>query len=486
MIEYNANRLFRLVYQILDIRIIELGKINFQPQSFDIVALCQEVFQCFSLQDNDRKIKFIFESDFSSLFLSIEPDKIDKIVFNLLSNALKYTKAAGTIQLLIKNSEWQPFPPQEPYYLVIGDSIEGNQVTIIVKDEGIGIAPSDLDSIFNRFYQAPGQLAGTGIGLHLCSEYVLMHHGQLEVFTGENMGATFHVHLPISQSEIEKGIQKSISQTLDFVDRKIDPFSIHGNGILPEVKILVVEDNKEMQKLLRTLLSDHYQVFTADNGVEGLKFIKELAPDLVVTDVMMPEMDGNEFCNLIKTDLNTSHIPVLILTALSSVESQVEGFETGTDDYVIKPFDERVLLHRIKNLLDSRAILREKFAKDQDKWQEEMQKFKPDRELVEKAAIIVENHLVDVNFTVDILANELNFSRSSLHRKLKALTNQSATEFIKFVRINKSIKLIEGGETNIDEICFKVGFNSHSYYSMCFKKQLGKTPSEYINWIKRE
>jgi AraC-like DNA-binding protein len=200
----------------------------------------------------------------------------------------------------------------------------------------------------------------------------------------------------------------------------------------------------------------------------------------------MPGMSGNEFCHLIKTDLNTSHIPVLILTALSSVESQLEGFETGADDYIVKPFDDRVLLTRIRNLLDSRALLREKFTRAPGEWHEEMQKFQPDRELLDQATMVIENHLVDVTFSVDILASELNLSRSSLHRKLRALTNQSATELIKFVRINKSIQLIELGETNIDEICFKVGFNSHSYYSMCFKKQLGLTPSEYISRLKRE
>ncbi len=488
MIENNANRLLRLVNQFLDIRKIELGKTDFQPQPFDLVALCQEVFQCFSLQDNDRNIKFNFESDFSSLFISIEPDKIDKLVFNLLSNAIKYTKTEGRIQLSIRNSDWKPSNPTEPWYHSVGDVISGNQVTIVVKNEGAGIDPSDLENIFDRFYQAPGQITGTGIGLHLCSEYVLMHHGQLEVYTGENMGATFYVHLPITPNEIERGVHKPISQTLVFETHGIGSSESQPANSKSDkgTRILVVEDNKEMQKLLKNLLLEHYLVSTADDAMEGLRLIRENGADLVLTDVMMPEMDGNEFCRRLKTDLNTSHIPVMLLTALSSVENQLEGFETGADDYVIKPFDDRVLLHRIKNLLDSRTVLREKFAKSQGEWQEEMQKFQPDRELLERAGEIIESHMVDVSFTVDTLASELNLSRSSLHRKLKALTNQSATEFIKFVRISKSIKLIENGETNIDEICFKVGFNSHSYYSMCFKKQLGQTPSEYISKMKRD
>lgn len=488
MIENNANRLLRLVNQILDIRKIELGKVVFQPQSFDLIALCQEVFQCFSLQDNDRRIRFSFESDFSSLFVTIEPDKIDKLIFNLLSNAMKYTSPGGTIQLSVKNSDWQPEPHAEPLHDAIGENLNGQYVTIMVRNDGLGIAAGDVPHIFERFYQSPGQISGTGIGLHLCSEYIQLHKGQIEFFSGENMGATFYVRLPITANEIERGVHEAISHTIIADDLPVSSQFLATSTGKPdkEIKILVVEDNREMQKFLFNILSEHYQVSTAGNGAEGLKVVRDLGPDLVVTDVMMPEMNGNEFCHRLKTDLNTSHIPVLILTALSSVESQLEGFETGADDYVVKPFDDRVLLLRIRNLLESRAILREKFTNAHGEWHEEMQKFQPDRELLETANSIIERHLIDLNFSVDMLASELNLSRSSLHRKLKALTNQSATEFIKFVRINKSIKLIENGETNIDEICFKVGFNSHSYYSMCFKKQLGLTPSEYINKNKRE
>ncbi|MCX6237385.1 MAG: response regulator [Bacteroidia bacterium] len=488
MIENNANRLTRLVNQILDIRKIELGKMDFQPQPFDIVALCQEVLQCFSLLDNDRKINFHFESDFSSLFISIEPDKIDKMIFNLLSNAMKYTREEGTIQLSIKNPYWQPEAIQEPYHYAIGNKIDGEYVTVIVKNEGSGIAPSDLPNIFDRFYQAPGQLSGTGIGLHLCSEYILMHHGQIEVFTGENLGSSFYVRLPVSREEIGKGIQQAVFHTSLYQEQQIQslPEETLISKSEKETTILVVEDNKEMLRFLKNILSELYHIITASDGNEGLTKVKEFHPDLVLTDVMMPVMNGTEFCHILKTDLDTSHIPVLMLTALSSVENQMQGFETGADDYIVKPFDDRLLTLRIRNLLESRRILRDKFTNSQGEWREAMQTLKPDRELLEKATTILENHLTDMLFTVDTLASALGLSRSTLHRKLKALTNQSATEFMKFVRINKSIKLIESGMTNIDEICFKVGFNSHSYYSMCFKKQLGQTPSEYISRLKRE
>jgi YesN/AraC family two-component response regulator len=357
-----------------------------------------------------------------------------------------------------------------------------------VKNDGAGIAPTDLPYIFDRFYQSGGQITGTGIGLHLCSEYIRMHKGQIAVYTGPDMGATFYVRIPVTEIEMEKGVSEAISHTVVFDETETSsvlPASA-SNKQEKEIKILVVDDNREMLKFLVGFLSDHYHVITADNGPDGLRIVKEAGIDLVLTDVMMPGMNGNEFCNILKTDLNTSHIPVILLTALSSVESQLEGFETGADDYVVKPFDDRVLLMRIRKRLEIRAILREKFTKSPVEWHEEMQQFRPDKELLDHATAIIEQHIVDLNFSVDVLASELNLSRSSLHRKLRALTNQSATEFIKFVRINKSIKLIESGESNIDEICFKVGFNSHSYYSMCFKKQLGITPSEYIGRYKRE
>ena len=488
MIENNANRLIRLVNQILDIRKIELGKMDFHPVQFDIVALCQEVFQCFSLQDNDRKIDFHFESDFSSLYVTIEPDKIDKMIFNLLSNAMKYTKEDGKIQLSIKNSGWQPETAKEQIHHSIGNQINGEYITIIVKNEGLGIQPSVLPNIFDRFYQAPGQLSGTGIGLHLCSEYILMHHGQIEVFTGENLGASFYVRLPVTPDEIGKGVQQSVFQSSLYQEQEIQtlPGQTSNSKSGEEATILVIEDNNEMQRFLKNILSELYNVVTASNGIEGLARVKDFNPDLVITDVMMPGMNGTEFCHELKTDISTSHIPVLMLTALSSVENQMEGFGTGADDYIVKPFDDRILSARIRNLLESRKMLREKFTNSQGEWREAMQKLQPDRELLEKATSILENHLTDMLFSVDSLASALGLSRSTLHRKLKVLTNQSATEFMKFVRINKSIKLIENGMTNIDEICFKVGFNSHSYFSMCFKKQLGQTPSEFISRIKRE
>ena len=438
LIENNAKRLLRLVNQILDIRKIELGKVVFQPQSFDLIALCKEIFQCFSLQENERRFRFTFESDFSSHFIFIEPDKIDKLIFNLLSNAIKFTKPDGAILLSIKNSDWKPEVQPEPYHHSIGETIPGKYVTVLVKNEGSGIDPSDLENIFDRFYQAPGQITGAGIGLHLCSEYILLHHGQIEVFTGPDMGTTFYVRLPVTQTEIEKAVKETISQTVQFEKQEFLP--VHpSNKSKSEEKpqILVVEDNQEMQKFLEKILLEHYQVITANDGTEGLEMVREYGPDLVLTDVMMPGMNGNEFCRLLKTDLNTSHIPVLMLTALSSVESQVEGFETGADDYIVKPFDDRILLLRIRNLLDSRARLREKFTMANSEWQEEMEKYQPDRELLDKATEIIENHIVDPNFSIEVLAAELHLSRSSLHRKLRALTNQAASEYIKFVRINK-------------------------------------------------
>ena len=487
IIENNANRLLRLVNQILDLRKIELGKMGFQPQPFDIVALCQEVFQCFSVHDNERKISFNFESDFSSLFIMIEPDKIDKTIFNLLSNAMKYVKDEGTISFLIKNPQWQPEHFSDGKYFQIGNPIDKEYVTIVVKNDGTRIDPSYLPNIFERFYQVPGQIEGSGIGLHLCSEYIQLHHGQIEVSTSEKEGVSFFVRLPIKMQEVEGLIECTVSQTVVFYENNILPTSDRRFTLKSkkETTILVVEDNREMRKFLFTILSDHYHVISATDGVDGLAKVKEYNPDLVVTDVLMPGMNGNEFCHLLKTDLNTSHIPILMLTALSSVENQLKGFETGADDYIVKPFDDRVLILRIRNIIESRRILREKFSGSQAEWQDGMQNLKPDRELIRRATAIVEKHIGDLNFTVDVLASELHVSRSSLHRKLKSLTDQSATEFIKFVRINKSIQLIEAGQTNIDEICFNVGFNSHSYFSKCFRKQLGQTPSEYITRTKR-
>jgi YesN/AraC family two-component response regulator len=250
------------------------------------------------------------------------------------------------------------------------------------------------------------------------------------------------------------------------------------------VTILIIEDNYELKNYLKNLLSPEYRIITAPNGRQGLETALTIIPDLVLTDVMMPQMDGFEVCRQLKNNLHTSHIPVILLTALNESEKQIGGYKTGADAYITKPFDENVLLAQIENLIRSRAKLRELFSVSDTEWSNGMELLFSDRMLIEKATSVVEHHLNDKTFVIDHLAADLGISTSSLYRKLKVLTNQSPTEFVRYIRLKKAIRLMNDGNTNVDEIGYSVGFNSHSYFTNSFKKQFGKTPSDYLSDLK--
>jgi len=246
------------------------------------------------------------------------------------------------------------------------------------------------------------------------------------------------------------------------------------------VTVLIIEDNYELRNYLKNLLSLDYRVVSAPNGKQGLETALTILPDLVITDVMMPQMDGFEVCQQLKKDILTSHIPVILLTALSEAEKQIGGLKSGADAYITKPFDENILLALIDNLIQSRANLRKVFSLSDTEWNNGMEVLYSDRMLVDKATSIVEHHLNDKSFVVDHLATKLGMSTSSLFRKLKTLTNQSPTEFVRYIRLKKSIKLMNEGNSNVDEVGYAVGFNSHSYFTSSFKKLYGKTPSDYL------
>jgi DNA-binding response OmpR family regulator len=248
--------------------------------------------------------------------------------------------------------------------------------------------------------------------------------------------------------------------------------------------ILIIEDNFELRTYLKNILKSTYRVVTAPNGKQGLETALTILPDLIVSDVMMPQMDGFEVCNQLKNNILSSHIPIILLTALSDTDKKIGGYSSGADAYITKPFDEKILLAQIENLIRSRAKLREVFSVSDSEWVSGMAHLSSDRLLIEKAGFIVEQHLNDKNFIVDHLAVKLNISTSSLYRKLKTLTNQSPTEFVRYIRLKKAIKLMADGNSNVDEIGFAIGFNSHSYFTSSFKKQFGKTPSEYMHELK--
>ncbi|MEL7589392.1 MAG: two-component regulator propeller domain-containing protein [Prolixibacteraceae bacterium] len=478
MIQRNAKRLHRLIDQLLDFRKVEFNKAVFTPVYADINALCRDICTDFEGCACDKSIAFRFESSVTKPKMLFDPDKMDRVIFNLLSNAFKYTPEHGEISL---SAEVTNIGKEMAGFDYATDPLPAGSVLCIrVKDNGQGMGKDELPDIFERFYQSQASHGqGTGIGLHLCREYVRMHQGTVLVQSSPGDGAAFCVLIPLrDEGQLTSGPpQGRESWTV--------PLPEPDDDVLSDEKqthsILLVEDNPEMQKYIRRLLKEEYRVLVAGNGIQGFEMANELYPDLVISDIMMPGMDGFELCRKLKEDIRTSHIPVILLTALSETDKKVSGLKTGADAYLTKPFDNKLLKAQIANLLATRRRMQQAFSESHEKWEEDANVMPPDRKLMDKAIAIVDKHILDANFTVEQLAAELNMSRSSLHRKMRALTSQSATEFIRYVRLKKAIKLMKEGNYNIDEVGYAVGFNSHSYFSQSFKKQFGKTPSAYLN-----
>ncbi|HET9571667.1 MAG TPA: two-component regulator propeller domain-containing protein [Bacteroidales bacterium] len=477
-IQRNANRLRMLINQFIDFRKFELNKVDYLPARMDVIKICYEICKNFEMQAKDNAIDFDMESSFQEYELEVDAVKLDRIVFNLLSNAFKYTSELGFIKISIEETQ---APEADPTIYSTAPDLTGPVLAIRVTDNGPGIPSEDVPRIFERFFMgAIGKNQGTGIGLNLCYEYAQLHHGAITVKTELGKGSTFSLLLPrkskgkvlASDNRLLKIWEKEPRIDMDVPAVASDKNKTNA--------ILIVEDNLDMQKQIRKLLIDEYQIIIASNGQQGYEMASSIYPDLVISDVMMPIMSGFDLCKKLKENLQTSHIPVILLTALSETEMQIDGLETGADAYIVKPFENKLLKAQIKNLLASRKRLQQSFKESEEKWAGDSNLMFQDKKLVERAIQIVESNLLNYNFSVEQLALELGISRSSLHRKLRALTSQSATEFIRFVRMKKALKIMKEGSMNIDEIGFAVGFNSHSYFTLCFKKQFGKTPSEYL------
>lgn len=480
MIRRNAMRLKILINQILDFRKLELGKSTLSVSGFDLVKICTDIYSSFEIYAKDRSMNYHFGAEKQSIPVTADLDKIEKILFNLISNAFRHTPDNGQIDLIIQLST--AIESNKLLGYSTNEDIKGPGVEITVRNTGKKIPEEEIPLLFTRFYQSrnsDGQ--GAGIGLHLCSEYAQLHHGSLVTWSNEK-GTTFRLILPVSNGFPEINNETGITRMLQH--RNVEtPENNRGKDLKTT---LIVEDNAEMLRYLKSILIREYHVITADNGEKGIALAREINPHLIISDILMPGTDGLELCRIIKQDIRTSHIPVILLTALSEKEKKIDGFNFGADAYIEKPFDDQLLMAQIKSLLAMREKLQQSFIRSIDQWKIYSDSLPFDKQLIEKAIKITENHLLDTNFSVEQLASGLNFSRSSLHRKLRDLTDQSATEFIRSVRLNKAICLMKQGNYNMEEIAYAVGFSSPSYFSQSFKKQYGKSPKAYLEEFSME
>jgi signal transduction histidine kinase/ligand-binding sensor domain-containing protein/DNA-binding response OmpR family regulator len=477
LMQRNAKRLLGLINQLLDFRRIEAGQQTVNITSHDIVILIKNVAGAFEFQASQHYISLTVETKPDSLVTGVDADMLDKILFNLLSNAFKYTPDNGRISV-----ELSLCPTVEATAVISPYST----IQIKVRDNGAGIPEKDLPNIFDVFYQAHKhkQVEGTGIGLALTRELVTLLNGSIYVESHEGEGTCFTVKLPYIEVS-EKG------PTDDVTVQKSDNFADMGTSETvtadtSQPLVLVVEDNDDVRLYLKSILETSYQVHLARNGKEGVEKAIEIIPDLIISDIMMPEMDGIELCKQLKTNECTSHVPVVLLTAKQSDQSRTEGYETGADAYLTKPFSSGVLLACITNLIESRQRLREIFSKGTSFELKKVAINLTDEAFFARITGIITENIEDPEFDTDALAQKLKMSRSQLYRKMKGLTNQSVADFIVVVRMNTAQELLLSGENTIAEVAYKVGYSLPTNFTRTFVKHFGQTPTAYLDSVRKK
>ncbi len=491
----NASRLLRLVNQIMDFRKIESGNLKLDLTKNDIINYVKEVGNSFNNIAQIRQINYQIVTNINYQTAWFDPDKLEKIIYNLLSNAFKYTPDKGRILLsasVIENNSLYDMPGPSSS----GNNIENKQIIISVEDTGMGIEKKAQEKIFDRFYNTKSkelQQEGTGIGLELTKEMVLLHHGKINVDSNPGKGSCFTIVLPLGKDHYDKKNilkaiekieekKKSETQTTGKVQEPHKAGQNDNTNQLDSSILLIVEDNADVRLFLKSNLQNDYQIIEASNGQEGFEKALKVIPDIILTDIMMPVMDGLELCKKVKNEIATSHIPVIMLTARVTEHHKIEGLETGADDYITKPFNLQEIDLKLNNIIDTRKKLQEKFKSNTngDFQFKEIVRNQPDENFLKKATEIVNQNMSNPNFDNKLFIEEIGMSRTQLYRKLKALTNQSVHEFIRTIRLKKALQLLKNGEHTISEITYEIGFSNHSYFNKCFRDYYGVSPSEYI------
>jgi signal transduction histidine kinase/DNA-binding response OmpR family regulator/ligand-binding sensor domain-containing protein len=477
MIRRNSLRLLNLVNQLLDISRIDAGKMKITLAESDLLkSLRILVYEYLSTAEN-RKIKFIIDISEESYVALFDRDKIEKIVSNLLSNAFKFTPAHGTVlcSVKIKNPDNNGSPPL---------------LEIMVQDTGVGISKENLDKIFDRFYRVEGQWEkdgrGTGIGLSLTSEFVTLLHGYIEVTSEKDVGSTFTVRIPVGKDHLspdEYVVVESHPYITGVQEIEFDQHTVlkEAESAGKKSQILLIEDNSDLRDFIKDNLSKDYHVYEAGNGKTGIDIAFAKIPDLVLTDIIMPDLDGMEVCKRLKNDERTSHIPVIILSAKTTQENRIEGFATGADDYLSKPFDINELRVRISNLLVQRAKLRHKYGLISESVDYGGSSATVDDLFMRKINSIINENIKNFDFDVGVLQEKLGMSRIHLYRKLKALTGLSPSSIIHYHRMKLAANMIREKKSNLTEIALSIGISNPSYFSRCFREFYGVSPKDFVN-----
>jgi len=470
--ERNSIRLLRLVNQLLDFQKIEAGHLHLETIQDDVMGFIAKTAAMFENIAKEKQIAFRVETHPKIFMASFDPDKLEKILYNLLSNSFKFTAAHGKVDLsasaVSAGSSTNPSPMEKTRH-----SNAAYRLELTIHDNGIGISAKELPKIFDRFYQSQDaghvHRGGTGIGLALVKELVALHQGHIEIESEPNQGTCFQVQLPLQPAATV------------FAEAHI-PSGPESGKVEASTKplILLIEDNPDMSEYIRNDLIATYRIVEARDGREGLSLATRHQPDLIISDVMMPVMDGITFCRECKSRTETSHIPIILLTARSSTVHKIEGLETGADDYITKPFHTRELQIRARNLIQSRQLLRERFAKQILVEPKEITITSTDEKFLRRAISLIESKLEDPEYDVESFSRDIGMSRVGLYYKLKALTDLSVQEFIFSMRLKRAAQLLKESGLTVTEVAYQVGFKDSSHFTKLFKKQFGIPPSVYM------
>lgn len=477
MMQRNAIRLLRLINQIMDMRKMEKGELEFTLENGDLISVVKDVHTYFKQLAGREHITYSFNSNKSTLNCRFDYDKIDKILFNLITNAFKFSGRNGKVEVNVM------FPVEK----------EGKEmVEVSVKDSGKGIPKEQLSNIFERFYQVGGVennlQNGTGIGLSMSSDYAKLHGGSLFVESTINMGSTFYLRIPFLPIESNEEIRSQIDRQhvgIQSEDKHLKSLNDDKNTNVALPLILVVEDNSDMRSFICGSLTGRFQIIEAENGEIGFELARKYNPQLIISDVMMPIMNGLELCNQIKSEFETCHIPVILLTAKNSPESILKGLKEGADDYITKPFFINQLLARVENLINSRKILIDKLNRGELSNLSDIALTGIDEKFIAEVVQVIEAHISDAELNIGFLSKSMGMSHSALYKKIKSITGLSGNGFIRKIRLKKAKQLLKNPEAHISDVVYQVGFNNRSYFSKCFHQMYGMTPSGFTSQVKQ-
>ena len=477
-IQRNTLRLLRLINQLMDFRKMEEGKMKLLASEHNLFAFVAEIAYAFNDIARKKTISYNIISKAKDIKLWFDVTMLDKVLFNLLSNAFKFTAENGSINVTIDKTA------------------DGTLALIKVEDTGIGMSAEDSAHAFEVFYQGHSStFKGTGLGLALSKELIQLHHGNISIKSEKGIGTAFEVSLPLGKSHLqpEEILSEEPALINTYEDIKIyttdmEPVSMMHDASTfsqKENSILIVEDNDDLRAFLKKRLTNNYEIHEAENGEKGLSFAFDIVPDLIISDIILPGQNGLQITEILKQDIRTSHIPIILLTAKGSIEEQIEGIKLQADAFIVKPFNLQYLEETIKTLLKNRAVLREHYTSELPTETRSNSSNKIDRKFINEFTSVVENNISNENFSVDDLAKKIGISRVQLYRKVKALIGYNVNDYILTVRLQKAKFLLTNEDLSISEVAFKVGFSSPAYFSTVFKSKFSITPSEFKEKKKR-